>query len=130
MCKPHIWSVLCLLLYEKEGSLNLLKLDILLLITGYRRPPGQRPPSTDIQRRPVQRPVRILLEYILVSIINSASFMSLKFVLFCLFLDILGISTYENTMSKTQCPVNVFLFDIPVKFIVHVEGLKMPVLHK
>ena len=27
MCKPHIWSVLCLLLYEKEGSLNLLKIS-------------------------------------------------------------------------------------------------------
>ena len=25
MCKPHIWLVLCLLLYNQEGSLNLIK---------------------------------------------------------------------------------------------------------
>ena len=25
MSKPHIWSVLCLLLYDQEGSLNLIK---------------------------------------------------------------------------------------------------------
>ena len=30
MCKPHIWLVLCLILYEKEGSLNLIKIDILV----------------------------------------------------------------------------------------------------